>query len=289
MNDIRDLHSLAAGYVVDALDPDETREFERHLAGCDACRREVAELREVTAALAQSVAAEPTPALRGSILDAIAETPQDSGATAELDSGAAAALDSKPAAAPDTSPHRTGSSVTPLRASREPRHVDARPRRTRRWTGALVAASVLAAVGLGGWAWQSQQELDDTRQESELVAADNARLTELLAADDVQTVQGEFASGGEGVVVLSRSEDSAVLLGRDLADLPDDEVYQAWLIAGDDAPVSAGTFTPEDNRSLVELPRQAVDVDTVAVTAEPEGGSEQPTTDILFAVELPKA
>ena len=78
---MNEIHALSGAYAVDALDDVERTRFERHLAGCGACRREVAELREVTAALAQSVAAEPTPALRGSILDAIAETPQDSGAT----------------------------------------------------------------------------------------------------------------------------------------------------------------------------------------------------------------
>ncbi|MFF3149354.1 zf-HC2 domain-containing protein, partial [Streptomyces sp. NPDC057927] len=30
----RDLHSLAAPYALDALEPDERRRFERHLQGC---------------------------------------------------------------------------------------------------------------------------------------------------------------------------------------------------------------------------------------------------------------
>jgi anti-sigma-K factor RskA len=38
-------HPDLAGYVLGALDPDEAEAFERHLAGCDACRAEVAELR----------------------------------------------------------------------------------------------------------------------------------------------------------------------------------------------------------------------------------------------------
>jgi anti-sigma-K factor RskA len=38
-------HPDLAGYVLGALDPGETAAFEQHLAGCDICRAEVAELR----------------------------------------------------------------------------------------------------------------------------------------------------------------------------------------------------------------------------------------------------
>ena len=38
-------HPDLAGYVLGALDPGETAAFEQHLAGCDACRAEVEQLR----------------------------------------------------------------------------------------------------------------------------------------------------------------------------------------------------------------------------------------------------
>jgi anti-sigma-K factor RskA len=45
-------HGLDTGaYVLGALHDDEHRAFERHLAGCEACRREVAELRMAAAML----------------------------------------------------------------------------------------------------------------------------------------------------------------------------------------------------------------------------------------------
>ena len=50
-----DLHKLTGAYAVDALDDLERARFEQHLAECDDCRAEVAELRETAALLADSV------------------------------------------------------------------------------------------------------------------------------------------------------------------------------------------------------------------------------------------
>lgn len=56
------IHELTAGYALDALDPAERDEFERHLAGCDQCQSDLASFWEVTSALA--VAADgPAPSL----------------------------------------------------------------------------------------------------------------------------------------------------------------------------------------------------------------------------------
>jgi anti-sigma factor RsiW len=43
--------SVLAAHALGALDPDEAREVDRHLAGCERCRTEFAELAEVRAAL----------------------------------------------------------------------------------------------------------------------------------------------------------------------------------------------------------------------------------------------
>jgi anti-sigma-K factor RskA len=64
------IHELAAAHALDALDPDERRAFEEHLASCERCRAEVAELQEAAAALAYGVdAAEPPPRLRERLLE----------------------------------------------------------------------------------------------------------------------------------------------------------------------------------------------------------------------------
>jgi anti-sigma-K factor RskA len=64
------IHELAAAHALDALDPDERRAFEEHLASCEQCRAEVAELQEAAAALAYATpAVEPPPRLRERLLE----------------------------------------------------------------------------------------------------------------------------------------------------------------------------------------------------------------------------
>jgi len=55
-----DPHSLVAPYALHALDDEEGRTFEEHLAVCERCRRELAGLREAASKLAYG-AAGPTP------------------------------------------------------------------------------------------------------------------------------------------------------------------------------------------------------------------------------------
>jgi anti-sigma-K factor RskA len=72
-----DPHANVAPYALDALDADEERAFEEHLASCEACREELASLREATAALAYgAVGPAPPPELKQRILaEAKAEGP----------------------------------------------------------------------------------------------------------------------------------------------------------------------------------------------------------------------
>jgi len=63
------VHELTAAYALDALEPDEARAYERHLAHCERCRRELATLAEGAVALAFAAPeAEPRLDLRERIL-----------------------------------------------------------------------------------------------------------------------------------------------------------------------------------------------------------------------------
>jgi anti-sigma-K factor RskA len=55
------IHELSAAYALDALDPADEREFERHLAHCDECREHVAGFQETASGLAHGVPAPPAP------------------------------------------------------------------------------------------------------------------------------------------------------------------------------------------------------------------------------------
>ena len=77
MSDCAHFRELLGGYVLEALEPDETRALEHHLEGCPRCRREHAELAGVPAMLdmlddPDSVPEAPPPELEDAILDRFA-------------------------------------------------------------------------------------------------------------------------------------------------------------------------------------------------------------------------
>jgi hypothetical protein len=55
-----------------------------------------------------------------------------------------------------------------------------------------------------------------------------------------------------------------------------------WFI-DEGGPESGGTFEVDDGLATLETDRSLEGVETVAVTLEPEGGSDQPTTEPLMA------
>lgn len=74
MND--NIHMLAGPYALDALPGEERAFFERHLAGCDACRREVAEYADTAALLGAAAWERPPAGMRERVLDTAARTRQ---------------------------------------------------------------------------------------------------------------------------------------------------------------------------------------------------------------------
>jgi anti-sigma-K factor RskA len=63
-----DIHALSGAYALDALDPDERADFEKHLAECSTCQAEVDSLREAAAELAGTVETAPPAGLRERVL-----------------------------------------------------------------------------------------------------------------------------------------------------------------------------------------------------------------------------
>jgi anti-sigma factor RsiW len=71
-----DLHTLTGAYVLDAVDDVERAAFRRHLATCDDCAAEVAQLGAVVAMLGDLTEAPPPEALRSRVLAKAARTRQ---------------------------------------------------------------------------------------------------------------------------------------------------------------------------------------------------------------------
>jgi anti-sigma-K factor RskA len=131
----RDAHTLAGAYAMDALGPGDRARFERHLATCEECSREIAGLRETTARLAAATAAPPPPGLKDRVLAAAAATRQQ-----------------PPAAQVERAERATGRWRLPVAA-------------------VLAAAAAAAAVLFGVANGDMRQQLDQAQASSARVAA----------------------------------------------------------------------------------------------------------------------
>ncbi|MDR7253295.1 anti-sigma-K factor RskA [Nocardioides sp. BE266] len=231
-----DLHKLTGAYAVDALDDLERARFEQHLADCEDCRAEVAELRETAAMLAETAVTAPPPGLRDSVLAGISQ-------------------------------------VRPL-----PPVVTAAPFAVRRRVPLLVAAALVLIAGFGAVVWQPWSD-----QAPSLTAAEK-----VLQADDAQAVFHDLGDSGRATVTRSKSQDRAVIVTEDMAPAPSEKVYELWLMAPDGTFSPAGLM-PDRGDQTVLLEGSAADAAAVGITVEPDGGSEQPTSDPIALFDLTEA
>lgn len=246
-------HDAVALYVVDALTEDEARHFESHLATCAECQREVVDLREITAALSHSVEAKPPASLRASVLAAISTQAQNPGPESANAGGSQVQV-------PDN--------VVPLRS-----------RAGQRLSYLVAAAAVVLALVFGGFALHSSRNASEASDRQ-------AELISLLGASDLRTISSSVTGGGSGTVVLSRQRHQALFISDGMPTLPDDKVYELWTITT--KPVPAGTFTVSGSGDLVDLPDAALSAGQIALTVEPAGGSQQPTSTPILAVSVPR-
>lgn len=184
-------------------------------------------------------------------------------------------------------------SQTPLRAGSDTRShgrasEDAPPppadlaehrRKRRSWVPmAAAAAAVAVAAGVGVNSWQQQNELED-----DLAAAQQQidETSKLMQADDLRSNTAELPDGGSVTVVSSESEQLIHVTSKDV-EVEADKSLQMWVI-GDEGPESAGLMT----EAATNIADQRFTASSLfGITVEPKGGSEQPTSDPVVAVDL---
>jgi len=138
---------------------------------------------------------------------------------------------------------------------------------------AVAAVAAVAALALGLWGVSLSRDVDRQRA----AARDARQALALVARPDSQRVR---LSGADGVVAVTPTGRAALVFAS-LRKPPAGKAYEAWVIAGGEA-APAGVF---DGRTLV-LDRRVVPGDTVAVTIEPAGGVQQPTTKPFAAARV---
>jgi anti-sigma-K factor RskA len=138
---------------------------------------------------------------------------------------------------------------------------------------AAAAAAAGVAIGLGIWGATLSGDLDEER--ALVVQRD-----EVLALAFQPDTSHFPVSGANGMLVVASSGDAALVLS-DLAAAPEGKTYEAWVIEEDSAPQPAGLFAGGEGGSIVRLTEPVPAGATVAVTLEPAGGVEAPTSEPL--------
>ncbi|CAN5637043.1 anti-sigma factor [soil metagenome] len=267
------IRELAAGYVLDALAPAEEQAVREHLATCPEIHSEFSELGAVVPYLAEAVEpVEPPARLKGRLLAAAAaeggrlEQPARSQAGAALDSG-------RGVAAARTSPR-----AWPQKPSGERRFFPLPGQSPLGWVAGITAVGLIFVLGAGALVLQLQ--LQSARQYEQGVAA----VLELAAQEGSQVaiLAPQPGQGGHGIGAIGADGRAAIAM-RDLAPTTGDEVYEAWVIVGDAAPVAIGGFKVDDRGTgtLVSPGHPAPPGAVVALTREPAPGSTAPQGPII--------
>ncbi|MEI3867407.1 anti-sigma factor [Microbacterium sp. CCNWLW134] len=269
---------LAAGYALAALSPEDAQAFEQARIAHPEWAHHVEDALESAALLADGVpAVSPPPSVRDALLARITGE-----AASEIEISSATGL---LAAVQDTSASPSPDAAPPAGPRTDDQ--DAHPATTgaiavvrRRWTRGMLAlaASFVLLVALGFGAASVNEYLSRTPAQVALAAIE--------AAPDAASVTAEAADGGVVTARWSPSLEQAVVVTDGLPQLTDDQVFELWVLRGDDV-TSAGTFEPAPGGEAVALLEASFEQgDTIAMSVEPAGGSPTglPTSDPLVAI-----
>jgi len=256
---------LAGLYALDALTPDERAAVDAHLAACSEDHTEFATLGGVAPALA--AVAEPVDAPQSLKANVIAAYRAD----------VAPKLVSTPARVP-------APVVRPVIADAP------RPRRWQApnwmgWAAAAVAVVLLAVISVYGL--NLRQQVDQAKQRADQLAQAVAAMT--APGSQVAVLHGSGAAAGVSGFAAFPASGTGYVVMTDVPAAPSGMTYQAWFIA-DGKPSSAGTMAPTSDGNVVAAgvtPTPGASV--VAVTLEPEGGSDQPTSDPIIVGNITTA
>ncbi|QIS39902.1 anti-sigma factor [Clavibacter capsici] len=277
-----DLRTLTAAYALGAVDAVEAAEFEALLERDPVLRAEVEELRATAADLAWTTApVDPSPRLKADLMSLLDATPQLPPLAVP---DAAPADDRRPAPVTELRPAVGDASAPSAPSASAPRERlgSASARASERWfrrPGALIGVAAAAVVLVVGGVVVGANVGGPGSSQGPVASA----YEQVTTASDVVIDKRDVVGGGTATVYFSASEARTAVVLNDASPLPDGRVLQMWYV-GKSGPVSAGVMPSEGGAGHAVLEGRYTPGDTVAITVEPEGGSEQPTTEPIVAV-----
>lgn len=243
---------LIAGLALDALDDPDQESRARQLIRSDPeAQQRYREYREVSGQLALAGAITPPPELKDRVLAQL-------GAQARPE------------------PAQSAPEASTANAVQAQERFAAGPRKSaRRWLMAAAAAAAIAIAVPSVIAVTQHQELVAARSDAQV-------LEQVLSGADARIVKGQLSSGS-GRVSVATSQAGSALVAADLPRLESGSTYQLWTIGADKSPRSAGLMGSGTDSLVFSAVAPGT---TVALTVEPSGGSEQPTTKPVLALSI---
>ena len=240
-----DYKEMIPARALSALDAAEERALNEHLENCDECRKELEEWQATAATLAVVAdPVEPSPKVRERILSEVRN---------EL-------------SAPEVIPFRSTS-----------RNIW----RSFGSLGAMAAVVLFTALIVGLVVlWREnnavKEDLAKVNEFIQLAKTPGAKVSELKGVD--------LGAGATATLAYDKTG-HAMLMAAKLPNVPQGKAYQLWFIVGKNPPMPGKTFSPDSAGKGVlkdQMPKEALDSAIFAITLEPEGGSNAPTSPIYL-------
>jgi anti-sigma-K factor RskA len=157
-----------------------------------------------------------------------------------------------------------------------------------------LGAAALLVIGLLSWNVLLQGQVEDLQgrvqdaqgQVQDLQAqVEDTQDQQQIRHSPTIVLEGSWADQGANAEVASIRENQVILVAKNMPSVPEDRTCQIWVIS-DDVPKPSGLFQPDGNMTATPITNSITKADVIAVTVEPAGGSEQPTSDPVLLAEL---
>lgn len=261
--------------ALDALDVGERDAVLSHASSCDACRVELARLREAVALLAFGAQASSDPADRRERIHARLMARASAG-TSNAPPAIVAEITAKPARVINMLAWRRAETMA-IAAS----------------VLLVVSAAVLASVLRDRETLRSSLQ-DQTTRIARMTTAGDSMRTALMTRDSIiagltgkdvamMTLTSQATRSPMGHMFWDKRRNTWTLVAHDLPELKPGRTYQLWLMTPTQK-ISAGTFMAPSGDAMMRATYalSPADLMAVAVTDEPMGGMPQPTGPMVM-------